>query len=87
MKPIKAPVSEVVAQNVRCTMNALGITYEQLAGVMGVSRGTVYNRFLNPEEFQIGELQRLSDYANQHRRKKISLSWFFKAQCGDAVCS
>lgn len=67
-------------------MNALGINHEQLAGVMGVSRGTVYNRFLNPEEFQIGELERLSDYANQHRRKKISLAWFFTAQSGDAVC-
>ena len=86
VRPITASTSEIVANNVKNTMRQLGISHSQLADVMNVSRGTLYNRFLNPDEFQIGELEKLSRFARNHGYRKVNTASFFQKQNGGAVC-
>ena len=73
MKPIKTHAGDVVANNVRTTMKTLKISITQLASVMNTSRGTIYNRFLNPDEFQVGELEKLAKFANKQGLSNVTL--------------
>lgn len=79
VRPIKTPTSELVAENVRRTMQKLNVSITDLASVMNVSRGTIYNRFLNPDEFQIGELDKFATYARKHGMPRMTAESFFKA--------
>ena len=78
MKPIKTATSNVVAANIKQMMNKLDISITDLATVMNVSRGTIYNRFLKPEEFQIGELDKLAAYGKKHGMPRLTAESFFK---------
>ena len=65
-------------------MLRLGMNITELASVMNVSRGTIYNRFLYPDEFQIGELEKLADYASEHGMPRTTAKMFFEQ--GGAMC-
>lgn len=84
VRPIKTPVGTTVSSNVRNVMLRLGMNITELASVMNVSRGTIYNRFLYPDEFQIGELEKLADYASEHGMPRTTAKMFFEQ--GGAMC-
>lgn len=79
MKPIKAQKTpDIVAQNVRLAMRSMNLSITELANILDVSRGTIYNRFLHPEEFQIGELERLAKHANKKGMRNVTAESFFR---------
>lgn len=73
------PTGEKVLSNIRNTMLKLNVSISELATIMNVSRGTIYNRFLHPDEFQVGELDKFASYGRKHGLHKLSTESFFKA--------
>ena len=84
-KTIRTYAGDVVASNIRNTMTTLKINVTQLAAIMNMSRGTIYNRFLNPEEFQVGELERLAKYANKKGLANVTPQSFFVKEVEEDV--
>ena len=52
--------NEKLVKIIRKRMIDLDLDSKKLAKVMGVSEGTVRNRFIRPEDFSLKELRRLS---------------------------